>query len=132
MSTDLAALVALAIAVLASGAMLWRAAAVRPGQDWSVVPLDPASSAPDSRLRALERILAGHLEAREPSGTLAGQLERLADRRLMLTHGIRIEAAPERAGHLLGDEVVALLRAEPPRRMNLRQIELVLRRIEEL
>lgn len=131
--TDLASLLAVVLAVLASAALSWRAATARPGQGWRVVPPEPVTSAaPDSRLRALERILAGHLESREASGTLAGQLERLADRRLMITHGIRIEAAPERAAELLGEEVVTLLRAQPARRMSLRQVELVLRRIEEL
>jgi hypothetical protein len=131
---EVLAVVALVPAVAGVGLLGWRA--LRAGGDagWAArhVPAAPADAAPDGRLRTLERIVTGHLEAREPNGMLAEQLRGLAERRLALRHGVRLDAEPERAAALLGPEILAVLEARPPRRLSLAQVDDVLRRIEEV
>jgi hypothetical protein len=128
------ALVALVPAVVGIGLLGWRATRPGGGVAWrtSTVPPTSTDAAQDGRLRILERILTGHLEAREPNGMLAAQLRELAERRLALRHGMRLDAEPDRAAALLGPEVLALLETRPPRRLSLAQINDVLRRIEDV
>jgi hypothetical protein len=128
---DVIALVLLVPAAVGVGLLCWRAASAGGGVAWGTArPTASADAAPDHRLRALERIVTGHLEARKPNGLLALQLLRLAERRLALRHGVRLDAEPERAAELLGPDVLELLEARPPRRLSLAQIDDVLRRIE--
>lgn len=131
-TTDVLALVALVPAAVGVGLLCWRAARAGGGVAWRSTPQAPTSvdAAVDHRLRALERIVSGHLAAREPNGMLALQLRRLAERRLALRHGVRLDAEPERAAALLGSEVLELLEARPPRRLSPAQIDDVLRGIE--
>lgn len=133
-ATAVIGLVAMVPAVAGVGLLGWRATRAGGGVGWRTPRPTPASVdvAPDRRLRSLERIVTGHLEAREPNALLAVQLRALAERRLALRHGVRLDAEPERAAALLGPGVLALLEARPPRRLSLAQIDDVLRRIEEL
>lgn len=133
-SNDVLALVALVPAVAGVALLGWRATRAGGGVGWHVQHPSPTAveAAPDSRLRALERIITGHLEAREPNSLLALQLRGLAERRLALRHGVRLDTEPERAAALLGPGVLALLEARPPRRLSLAQMDDVLRRIEEV
>jgi hypothetical protein len=131
---EILAVVALVPAVAGVGLIGWRATRGGGGVAWlpAHVPLSSTDAAEDGRLRTLERIVTGHLEAREPNGMLALQLRRLAERRLALRHGVRLDSEPDRAAALLGPEVMALLETRPPRRLSLAQIDDVLRRIEEV
>lgn len=131
-TSALLALVALATAVAGLGLLGWRATRAGGGVGWRTphAAVPAVDGAQDRRLRSLERILTGHLEAREPNGLLALQLRGLAERRLALRHGVRLDTEPERAEALLGADVLALLGARPPRRLTLAQIDDVLRRIE--
>jgi hypothetical protein len=133
-TSEILAVVALVPAVAGLGLLGWRALRAGGGVAWRMahVPLSSTDAAQDGRLRTLERIVTGHLEAREPSGMLAAQLRGLAERRLALRHGVRLDAEPDRAAALLGPEVLALLETRPPRRLSLAQIDDVLRRIEEV
>lgn len=135
MSTaDVLALVALVLALLGYAALAWLVLHTHPGIGWRTPPAETAAStaSQDGRLWALDRVVAGHLTARDPSTALAVQLRGLADRRLALRHGVHWHTDPARTAQLLGAETVALIDARPPRRMTLTQIDAVLRRIEDL
>ncbi|MGI9156521.1 MAG: hypothetical protein ACR2FG_07775 [Marmoricola sp.] len=133
-SLQVFALLALASAVVGVVVLVWRALPTGGGFEWPRQPevADSHDQAPDTRLRTLERIVTGHLEARIPNDLLAVQLRELADRRLGLRHGFRLDAEPERAAALLGPDLLMLLDARPPRRLTLAQVNDTLRRIEAL
>ena len=87
----------------------------------------------DARLALLTRVVGQHLDARQVSDNLHHRLLDLADQRLMSSHGVSWRVDPERAGPLLGPELVALARLRPPYlRMTLQQIDVLLTRIEAL
>ena len=106
----------------------------------SEVPLwDRADSDPvrppgeDPRLALLTRVVAQHLDAREVGDVLQRHLLDLADHRLMTAHGVSWRVDPDRAGPLLGPELVALARQSPPYpRMSVQHIDVLLSRIEAL
>ena len=131
---DVLALVALLLALLGFAVLAWLVVHTHPGIGWRKAPVDSAATAAsqDGRLWALDRVVAGHLTARDPSTALAVQLRDLADRRLTLRHGVHWHTDPARTARLLGADTVALVDARPPRRMTLAQIDAVLRRIEDL
>jgi hypothetical protein len=131
---DVLALVALLLALAGYAVLAWRVLHTRPGIGWRSPPVETAATttSQDGRLRALDRVVSGHLTAREPSTALAVQLRGLADRRLVLRHGVRWDTDPARTARLLGADTVALVDARPPQRMTLSQIDAVLRRIEDL
>ena len=126
----------IALAAAATGllALGWRVSRPATSPAWRSPAPDSGGSAAsrDGRLWALERVVTGHLTSREPSSALALQLRELADRRLALRHGVHWDADRDRTVELLGPEVVELLETRPPRRMNLSQIDAVLRRIEDV
>ena len=87
----------------------------------------------DARLTLLTRVVGQHLDARQVSDNLRHHLLDLADQRLMSSHGVSWRVDPDRAGPLLGRELVALARQQPPYpRMTLQQIDVLLTRIEAL
>ncbi len=87
----------------------------------------------DPRLALLTRVVSRHLDAREVDDTLRRHLLALVDQRLMARHGVSWRVDPERASPLLGPELVALARQEPPHpRMSIQQIDVLLSRIEAL
>ncbi len=67
------------------------------------------------------------------ASNLHRQLEELAEQRLMARHGVSWRVDPERAAPLLGPELVGLAEQRPPYpRLDVRQIDVLLRRIEAL
>lgn len=87
----------------------------------------------DSRLARLHRMVSQHQDAREVGDALHRQLSRLADQRLVAHHGVSHLADPDRAGELLGPELVAVMTQRPPYpRLTLQQVDDLLRRIEAL
>ena len=87
----------------------------------------------DLRLTALTRAVAGHFEARLPGDTLQRQLMGLIDQRLMARYGVSWRVDPERARKLLPAELVELAeQVAPYPRMSIRQIDVLLSRIEAL
>jgi hypothetical protein len=67
------------------------------------------------------------------NGSLREHLLRLTDQRLMARHGISRVDDPERAAALLGPELRALVAQQPPYpRMALREVDVLIDRIEEL
>ena len=125
--------VALVAAVSGLVALGWRVSRPVPAAAWRAPVTENRSATPrDGRLWALERVVAGHLTSREPTTALALQLRELADRRLALRHGVHWDTDRDRTVELLGSEVVGMVEARPPRRMNLHQIDAVLRRIEDV
>jgi hypothetical protein len=125
--------VALAVAVIGLAALGWRLSRPTDTPIWRAPVHEGVSvTAQDGRLWALERVVSGHLTSREPTSALALQLRELADRRLALRHGVRWDTDRARTVDLLGTEVVELVEARPPQRMNLRQIDAVLQRIEDV
>ena len=87
----------------------------------------------DARLALLTRVVGQHLDGRQVGDGLHRHLLDLADQRLMSSHGVSWRVDPDQAGPLLGPELVALARQQPPYpRMNLQQIDVLLTRIEAL
>ena len=131
---DVLALGALVLALVGYAVIAWLVVHTRPGIGWRKPPVESAATtaSQDGRLWALDRVVAGHLTARDPSTALAVQLRGLADRRLALRHDVHWHTDPARTARLLGADTVALIDARPPRRMTLTQIDAVLRRIEDL
>jgi hypothetical protein len=101
---------------------------------WDRTDSDPVRPpGEDPRLAMLTRVVAQHLDARETGDALQRHLLDLADNRLMTAHGVSWRADPDRAGPLLGPELVALARQSPPYpRMTVQQIDVLLSRIEAL
>ncbi len=127
----------LALVVAAAGLVLWTLLdgldRTRPA-DW-----DRGESLPvrqpgeDTRLVGLDRVLASHLEARVVGDTLQRTLMALVDQQLLARHGVTWRVDPERAGALLGPELLGLARQSPPYpRMTEQQIDVLLTRIEAL
>lgn len=88
----------------------------------------------DPRLGQLRRVVGQHLDSREVGDALHRHLGELADHRLMIRHGITRDADPERAARLLGPEVSSVLavRGPPYPRLTTAQMDMLLRRIEDL
>ena len=129
------ALLALTVAALATVLWLYLDASIEGGAvvwDRSAVePIRPPGE--DPRLALLNRVVAQHLDARQPSGVLRRHLLDLADHRLMSKYGLSRRADEQRAATVLGPELTALAeQREPYPRMTLDQIDLLLQRIEAL
>ena len=103
-----------------------------PGPPDAVEPLRPRGA--DGRHAALTHLVAGHLDARTTVGdALQRQLMALVDQRLVARHGLSWRADPGRAAALLPPELLALARQSAPYpRMSVRQIDVLLSRIESL
>ena len=87
----------------------------------------------DPRLAMLHRVVGGHLDARSVGDALHHELVEVADQRLLAHHGVSWRVDPDRAAPLLGPDLVALARQQPPYpRMSLAQIDALVTRIEEL
>jgi hypothetical protein len=83
----------------------------------------------DAHFAIYLRILESNLSAKTPGPVLQNRLAALADRRLMLHHGLRRD--DPRGAALLGPELVRDLDG-PPRRLSLDEVESHLTRIEAL
>jgi len=125
------------LAVAASAGVLWLCVdgvtEVR-SPTWGI-PSDEPIGRPgqDLRLTALTRAVAGHFEARLPGDTLQRQLMGLVDQRLMARAGVSWRVDPERARELLPTELVHLAEQVAPHpRMSIRQVDVLLTRIEAL
>lgn len=130
------AVLALYVAVGAALVALFvdASAATRPAR-WPTPREEPVRvRGEDPRLDRLRRVVAQHLDSREVGDALHRHLAELADHRLMMRHGITRDADPERAARLLGPELTSVLavRAPPYPRLTTTQIDLLLRRIEDL
>lgn len=101
---------------------------------WDLAVDDPVREpGEDPRLSLLHRLLVRHQDAREVDPALRDHLLELADHRLVTRHGVAWRSDPERAEPLLGPELTALARQQPPYpRLHPRQIEALLTRIEAL
>jgi hypothetical protein len=127
----------LGLTVAAFGATLWLyldLSAMTSPPAWDRADDDPVRPpGEDNRLALLNRVVGQHLDAREVGDTLHRHLVELAEQRLMARHGLSWRVDPERAAPLLGAELVAVVRQQPPYpRMDVRQIDVLLRRIEAL
>jgi hypothetical protein len=127
----------LALTVAASATTLWLYLDVSTRSEvplWDRTDSDPVRPpGEDPRLALLTRVVGQHLDAREVGDGLQRHLLDLADHRLMTTHGVSWRVDPDRAAPLLGPELVALARQSAPYpRMTLRQIDVLLTRIEAL
>jgi hypothetical protein len=125
------------LAVAAAGGVLWLfvdgVTEVR-SPTWELPGDEPIRQpGQDSRLTALTRVVGGHFEARLPGDTLHRQLMRLVDQRLMARYGLSWRVDPGRARELLPDELVDLAEQTAPYpRMSVRQVDVLLTRIEAL
>lgn len=120
----------LVVAVVVAAAGLVVDAAQVEGVRWQVAPeRDDQQGSADPRTASYLRVLESHLTAREPGGALRDRLGDLADQALELRHGLDRDdpAAPA----LLGPELVRVL-SEPPRRLEIAEIDRCVRRIEDL
>lgn len=86
----------------------------------------------DPRLDLFERVVSQHLDARDVTDQLHRYLADIADRRLVTKHGISRLADPERAEPLLGAELSRFLDRPHERRLDIREIDRLLTRIEDL
>jgi hypothetical protein len=101
-----------------------------PRSSWNVDPIiASAKQGRDAQFATYLRILEGNLSAKTPGPVLQNRLAALADRRLMLHHGLRRD--DPRAAALLGPELVRDLDGQP-RRLSLDEVESHLTRIEAL
>jgi hypothetical protein len=129
------ALLALVVAGCASVLWLYLDLSVRTDVPLWDRPADDPVRPPgeDPRLALLTRVVAQHLDARQPDGTLRRHLMDLADHRLVTRYGVSWRADPERAESLLGPDLTVLARqAQPFPRMTVAQIDVLLSRIEDL
>jgi hypothetical protein len=129
------ALLALVVAGFASVLWLYLDLSVRTDAPLWDRPADDPVRPPgeDPRLALLTRVVAQHLDAREPDGTLRRHLMDVADHRLVTRYGVSWRADPERAESFLGPDLSALARqAAPFPRMSMQQIDVLLSRIEDL
>jgi hypothetical protein len=127
----------LGLTFAAAAATLWLyldAGAVAEAATWDRGDADPVRPpGEDPRLALLTRMVGQHLDARQLGDGLQRHLLDLADQRLMASHGVSWRVDPDRAGPLLGPELVALARQRPPYpRMSVQQIDVLLTRIEAL
>lgn len=119
-------LVTLLMAVLA----LVTVSMVADGPEWTIDSTQPvAAPGQDTRLGMYARVIAGHLDARQPDTNLRDRLADLADRRLRQRHGLTLRDAG--TADLLGREVADILTG-PARRLTRGQIESCVAGIEAL
>ena len=119
-------LVLLLMAVLA----LANVSLISDGPDWSVDSVMAVSPpGQDTRLGMYTRVIAGHLDSRDPDPALRDRFAELADRRLRQRHGMAIRDPG--ATRLLGADVVELLTG-PAKRLTRDQIQHCVQKIEEL
>ena len=100
------------------------------GPGWTVSIEPPVSrSGDDQRLSTFVRVLENHLASAVPNANVRDELAQIADRRLMHRYGERIgdPAARDR----LGPELLSVLEG-PPRRLDVTDIDRIVRHIEEL
>jgi hypothetical protein len=83
----------------------------------------------DPRTAANLRILEHHLAVSHPDAILRDRLAELTEQVLLVRHGEQPETA--RAYRLMGPELTRLVN-DPPRKLRRQEIELYVRRIEEL
>ena len=122
----LALVVGLGLALLELGV----SAIDAPRSSWKVDSVVPsAQPGRDAQLASYLRILEGQLTAKTPGPVLQNRLAALADRRLMLHHGVRRD--DPRAVAMLGPELMRDLDGAP-RRLSLDEVERHLTRIEDL
>lgn len=120
----------LVVAVVGAAAGLVVDAAQVEGVRWQVAPeRDDQQGSADPRTASYLRVLESHLTAREPGSALRDRLGDLADQALELRYGL--ERADPAALELLGPELVRVL-SEPPRRLEVAEIDRCVRRIEDL
>jgi hypothetical protein len=87
----------------------------------------------DPGLERLQRLLTQHQSAHEVGDALHRRLAQLTEQRLVARHGVSLVADPERAAGLLGAELTAVVRQQPPYpRLSRHQIDVLLQRIEDL
>ena len=101
---------------------------------WAVVDTEAARPpGEDRRLGVLTLVVESHLSAHRVDDTLRRQLLHLLEQRLLARHGITLDADPEQVSATIGPELGALLAQRAPfPRMNIRQIDVLIERIEEL
>ena len=103
---------------------------VSEGPDWDVYSAQATTPAgQDHRLAMYSRVITGHLDARAPDYGLRDRFAALADRRLRQRHGTGLHGAG--AADLLGEATFRILTG-PVRRLSRDEIELCVRKIEEL
>ena len=127
----------LGLTFAAAATTLWLyldAGAVAEAPLWERADDDPVRPpGEDARLTLLTRVVGQHLDARQVSDNLRHHLLDLADQRLMSSHGVSWRVDPDQAGPLLGPELVALARQQPPDvRMTPQQSDVLLTRSEAL
>jgi hypothetical protein len=127
----------LAMGFAAVGAVVWLyldVSAEHEVPQWDRPDEDPVREpGEDPRLALLRRVVAQHQDAREVGGTLHAHLRELADHRLMSRYGVAWRSDPERAEPLLGPELTAVVRQQPPYpRLGIDRVDHLLRRIEDL
>jgi len=128
-SVDHLRLVMVVAVVVAAGGLVLDAAQVESIR-WHVSRdrRDEQGSA-DPRTASYLRILESHLTSRQPGPALRDRLGELADQMLLLRHDLARNDAE--ASALLGPELQQVL-TEPPRRLDVDEIDRCVRRIEEL
>lgn len=101
---------------------------------WTLPDEDPVRPpGEDPRLALLHRVVSGHLDGRAVGEQLHHHLMAVADQRLLAHHGVSRLADPDRAAELMGPELTAFSRATHPyARLNARQIDVLIDRIEDL
>jgi hypothetical protein len=127
----------LALAVAGAATALWLlldlsgASGVSVWERVGTEPIRPPGE--DPRLAALERVVAAHFDARVVTDALQRHLMALADQRMVARHGVSWRVDPERAGPLLGPELLALAQQTAPYpRLSVHQVDVLLSRIEAL
>ncbi|NUR09390.1 MAG: hypothetical protein HOQ22_17660 [Nocardioidaceae bacterium] len=130
-------LLLLALGFAAFASVLWLyldASAEHEVPLWESAADDPVREpGEDTRLALLRRVVDQHQDAREVGDGLHTHLVQLADHRLVTRHGVAWRSDPVRAEPLLGPELTALARQQPPYpRLRPDQIDALLRRIESL
>lgn len=130
----------LALMVAAGAAVIWLYVDVTADSETArwLSPRDEPLRPPgeDPRLAQLTRVVAQHLDAREAGVALHRHLAAVADQTLVARHGISHRADPDRAAGLLGPELTEVMEVAagraPARRLDLRRIDLIVTRIEDL
>ena len=122
-------LAAVVTLVVCAVALLIDASPVEPAV-WTVpAEAEPGLARLDPRTASYLRILEGHVSAREADVALRNRLRDLTDQTLRARHDLGLD--DPRATALLGADLVRVLR-EPPTKLDPRQIDTLVTRIEEL
>ncbi len=126
----------MALVVATAAGALWLfldASAVVETTRWPRPEPDPVRPVgEDARTALLQRVISSQLESRQVNDQLRLHLADIADRQLMLHHGVTMERDPSQAEGLLGPELVDYLGRDTPPRLSTTQIDRMLTRIEDL